>query len=98
MAAVVPAVVPAAAVAAVVPAVRLREHALPELYILRHIHSLLVLHMVNSDLADKLEAGIGFLHENIFDTIIIINILNISEALSLAKINHFSKAEVSAPV
>lgn len=64
VAAVVPAVVTAAAVAAVVPAVGLREHSLSELDILRDLHSLLVLDMIDSDLCltHKLEAGIGFLH------------------------------------
>ena len=56
MAAVVSAVVTAAAVAAVVSAVGLREHSLPELDILRDLHSLIVLHMIHSDLCltDKL--------------------------------------------
>ena len=56
VAAVVPAVVTAAAVAAVVSAVGLREHSLPELDILRDLHSLIVLHMIHSNLCltDKL--------------------------------------------
>ena len=49
----------------VVSAVGPGEHALPELDILAHLHSLIVLHMVHCNLCltHKLEAGLKLLRE-----------------------------------